>query len=91
MQGYERIRLIIAPEVAQLIDRRRILDEDIRRVIAAAQESGHVAVHPRTGRIKACHRPYRTTIWVEYSPTPEGYVVHTAYSHRMEVTGGPLR
>jgi hypothetical protein len=26
---------------------------------------------------------------VEYSPTPEGYVVHTAYSHRMEIVGGP--
>ncbi len=91
MQAYERIRLIIAPEVARLIDRRRILDEDIRRVIFAAEESGKVAVHPRTGRIKACHRPYRATIWVEYSPTPEGYVVHTAYSHRMEVMGGPRR
>jgi len=91
MPTYERIRLIIAPEVAQLIDRRRILDEDIRRVIYEAEESGHVAVHPRTGRIKACHRPYRATIWVEYSPSPEGYVVHTAYSHRMEVTGGPRR
>lgn len=91
MPAYGRIRLIIAPEVARLIDRRRILDEDIRRVIYAAEESGNVAVHPPTGRIKACHRPYRTTIWVEYSLTPEGYVVHTAYSHRMEVTGGPRR
>lgn len=91
MPTYERIRLIVAPEVARLIDRRHILDEDIRRVIYEAEESGNAAVHPRTGRMKAFHRPYRATIWVEYSPTPEGYVVHTAYSHRMEVTGGPRR
>jgi glutamate synthase (NADPH/NADH) small chain len=89
MQETERITLIIAPEVAQLLEQRRILAEDVQRVIYEAQKSGSVVVHPQTGRLKACHRPYRATIWVEYSSAPEGYVVHTAYSHRMEVMGGP--
>jgi glutamate synthase (NADPH/NADH) small chain len=89
MQAYESITLIIAPEVAQLLEQRRILAEDVQRVIYEAQRSGSVVVHPQTGRLKACHRPYRATIWVEYSPAPEGYVVHTAYSHRMEIKGGP--
>ena len=90
MQEYERIRLIISPEVAELLDKRRILVEDVQRVIHAAEKSGSVVLHPQTGRLKASHRPYRATIWVEYSPAPEaGYLVHTAYSHRIEVMGGP--
>jgi glutamate synthase (NADPH) small chain len=88
MQEYERITLIIAPEVAELLEKRRILTEDIQRVIHAAEKCGSVVIHPQTGRLKACHRPYRATIWVEYSPAPEGCVVHTAYSHRIEVMGG---
>jgi NADPH-dependent glutamate synthase beta subunit-like oxidoreductase len=89
MQEYERITLIIPPEVAALLEKRRILAEDVRHVIHEAEKSGAVVVHPQTGRLKACHRPYRATIWVEYSRAPEGCVVHTAYSHRMEVLGGP--
>ncbi|MCU0602598.1 MAG: heterodisulfide reductase-related iron-sulfur binding cluster [Desulfobacterales bacterium] len=86
-EEYRRIRLIIAPEVAELLDRRRILAEDLQQVIHAAEKSGSGAVHPATGRLKAGLRPYRATIWVEYSPSPEGYVIHAAYSHRMEVLG----
>ena len=89
MQEYERITLITAPEVAELLEKRRILVEDVQRVIHAAEKSGSVVVHPQTGRLKASHRPFRATIWVEYSPSPDGYVVHTAYSHRIEVMGGP--
>jgi NADPH-dependent glutamate synthase beta subunit-like oxidoreductase len=91
LQEYQRIKLIIAPEVAKLLEKRRILDEDVQQVIYEAAKSSNVVVHPQTGRLRACHRPYRTTIWVEYSPAPEGYVIHTAYSHRMEVSGGPRR
>ncbi|MCU0603022.1 MAG: heterodisulfide reductase-related iron-sulfur binding cluster [Desulfobacterales bacterium] len=86
-QEHRRIRLIIAPEVAEHLDRRRILEEDLRQIIHAAEKSGNVVVHPATGRRKASLRPYLATIWVEYSSSPEGYVVHTAYSHRMEVLG----
>jgi glutamate synthase (NADPH/NADH) small chain len=86
---YGSIKLIIAPEVAEVLDKRRILVEDVQRVIHEANKSGSVAVHPHTGRLKASYRAYRTTIWVEYSPAPEGYVIHAAYSHRMEVMEGP--
>jgi NADPH-dependent glutamate synthase beta subunit-like oxidoreductase len=88
MQAHEDIALIVAPEIAQLLEKRRILVEDVRRVIHEAEKNGCVVVHPGTARFKACHRPYRTTIWVEYTPTPEGYVVHSAYTHRMEIVGG---
>jgi glutamate synthase (NADPH/NADH) small chain len=89
MQEYEGIKLIIAPEVAELLEKRRILVEDIQQVIYQAEKTGSVVLHPQTDRLKACRRPYRATIWVEYSPASEGYVVHNAYSHRLEVIGGP--
>jgi len=88
MAEHARIHLLIAPEVAELIEKRRILVEDIQRVIHEAEKSGTAVVHPRTGRLKAFFRPYRATIWVEYSPGPEGYRVHTAYSPRMAVGRG---
>lgn len=91
MQGYKNIRLIVSSEVAELLEKRRILDEDVQQVIYEAEKIGNVVVHPQTGRLRACHRPFRAAIWVEYSPTPQGYMIHTAYSHRMEVRGGPRK
>jgi len=88
-EEHERIPLIIAPGVAELLEKRRILVEDVQQVIHEAEKCGSVVVHPQTGRLKASHRPFRATIWVEYSSAPNGYVVHTAYSHRVEVMGGP--
>lgn len=85
---YDSVPLIIAADVRQVLEKRRILDEDLRRVIHEAEESGSSLVHPRTGRRRACSRPYRATIWVEYSPASGGYVIHNAYSHRMQIVGG---
>jgi hypothetical protein len=87
MLPHEDIRLILTPEVEALLEKRRILLEDVRRVVGEAERGGRALAHPQTGRLKACHRPFRTTIWVEYTPTPEGYQVHAAYSHRMDVLG----
>lgn len=87
MRQHEDIRLILTPEVEALLEKRRILLEDVRRVIGGAEFSGRALAHPQTGRLKACHRPFRTTIWVEYTPAPEGYQVHAVYSHRMNVLG----
>mgnify|MGYP002352584327 CR=1 FL=1 len=55
---------------------------------ARAEAAGDHLVHPETGHRLASHRPHQATFWVEYSPGPEGFVVHNAYSHRMTVVGG---
>jgi hypothetical protein len=88
MPPYETINLVIAPDVRKILDKRRILDEDLKQVIHEAESSGSSLVHPQTGHLKACSRPYQATIWVEYSASAEGFVIHNAYSHRMTVTGG---
>jgi hypothetical protein len=86
----EAIPLAVSPELRENLEARRILDEDIRKVIHAANtgRAGRFR-HPDTGRLLACHRPRKVTFWVEYSPSEGGgYTIHNAYCHRMEIEGG---
>ena len=74
-------------EVAARMEERRILREDVRRTILDGQASGNKLFNPVTMRWCASFRPSRITYWVEYSPEGEGFRVHNAYCHRMEVVG----
>jgi glutamate synthase (NADPH/NADH) small chain len=87
VSAHQTIKLEISREVAERLDRRRILVEDLQLVIEHAETSGEKLFHPQSGHYKACHAPYKVTFWVEYSPATDGYVVHNAYAHRMEVIG----
>jgi len=87
MEAHQKIRLTMTPEIRERLDQRRILNEDIQRVIHHAEETGDRLFHPETGRYKASYRPCKTTFWVEYTPGDQGYVIHNAYGHRMEVMG----
>jgi glutamate synthase (NADPH/NADH) small chain len=80
------IKLEMSPEVRTLLEERRIFDEDLQRVIHHAETRGEKFRHPGTGRFKASFRPRKVTFWVEYERCAEGFIVHSAYSHRMEVT-----
>ena len=87
MKDHQAIRLEISPELANILDRRRILVEDLQQVIQHAEASGEKLFHPPSGRYKAAYAPFRVTFWVEYSLSENGFVVHNAYAHRMEVLG----
>jgi NADPH-dependent glutamate synthase beta subunit-like oxidoreductase len=87
MKAHQSIRLEISPQVAEQMDRRRIMVEDLQKVIQHAESSGERLFHPPSGRYKAAHAPYKVTFWVEYTPVKDGYIVHGAYAHRMEVIG----
>ena len=87
MKAYRTIRLEISEEVAERMDRRRILVEDLQQVIQHAEASGEGCFHHPNGHYMAAYAPYKVTFWVEYTPTGQGYVVHNAYAHRMEVIG----
>ena len=88
MNEYEQIRLLISEEVGRLMDDRRILKEDVQKVIHHAETTGEKFVNPPIGRSLASFRPERVTYWVEYSAVDEDYQVHRAYSHRMEMKRG---
>jgi NADPH-dependent glutamate synthase beta subunit-like oxidoreductase len=79
------IELIIEPEVHADIERKLILEDDLRRVIRHAESTGEKLLDPASGHFVACHRPVRITYWVEYTVKEGRYVIQRAYSHRMEV------
>lgn len=79
------IRIHITPELRATLDRRRILEEDLRQVIHHAETVGEKLRHPATDRFKAVLKIHNTTFWVEYSRVSDGFAIHNAYAHRMEV------
>lgn len=81
----DALTLKISSKVQTLLDQRRILEDDIRQVIARAESGGPKLRHPQTGRFKASFRPRLVTFWVEYAPIEGGFEVFNAYTHRMEV------
>lgn len=84
-ESYESIQLIIAQDVQALLEDRLILVEDLQRVIEYAERTGQKLLNPDTGRLLAHFKPTRVTYWVEYSPQGKAFVIHNAYSHRMEL------
>ncbi len=84
-QGYETIRLKISDAVQQLMEDRLILVEDLQQVIAAAERTGNKLLDRDTDRFIAHFKPASVTYWVEYSPSGDAFVIHNAYSHRMEI------
>ncbi len=81
----ETIRLEISTVVRELMEQRMILVEDIRQVIDWAERTGNKLVSRDSGHFLAHHTPTTVTYWVEYSPADDGFVIHNAYSHRMEL------
>ncbi len=87
MKEYEKIKLDIPDEVFRRIDDRRILEDDIRKVIDYAERNGKKLRNNETGNFLACFQPENVTYWVEYSPEGEEFRIHNAYCHRMKIVG----
>lgn len=82
---HQKIQLQIGRSVRALLEKRRILEEDLQKVVYHAETTGEKFCHPETSRFKASFRPYKATFWVEYGPAAEGFVIYNAYCHRMEL------
>lgn len=81
--GHRALRLLIAPDLASLLESRHILHEDVQKVIHHAEQSGNYLLNPDNGRRLAKYKPVRVTYWVEYEAQDDGFIVHNSYSHRM--------
>ena len=87
-EGYEALSLEKSPEVAELLESRHILDDEVKMVIHQAEATGEKLYQPDANRFLAKLRIADATFYVEYSPAAENsYTVHTAYSHRSEFGG----
>ncbi|OPY78733.1 MAG: hypothetical protein A4E64_00671 [Syntrophorhabdus sp. PtaU1.Bin058] len=79
------IVIIKDERVTALLDERHILDQDVKQVIAEAEATGVKLYQPDSERYLAKLQTANATFYVEYSPVPEGYQVHTAYFHKSEI------
>jgi Fe-S oxidoreductase len=86
-EEYEKLKLTMSPDVLKRIDTRRILQEDIRKVIFHAETSGRKMQSRASGSFLAYLQPENVTFWVEYSPEGDGFTVLNAYCHRMKIVG----
>jgi Fe-S oxidoreductase len=79
------VKLQISEGVRQLLEKRMILIDDVRRTIEYAESTGDKLENPITGQFLASFRSACVTYWVEYSRLGDEFAVHNAYFHRMEV------
>ncbi|MFP5226001.1 MAG: pyridine nucleotide-disulfide oxidoreductase/dicluster-binding protein [Acidobacteriota bacterium] len=77
--------VLIPEELRQQLEKRMILEQDVRRTLDEAEASGEWMQDPSTGHRLASLRVACVTYWVEYSLDGDAHVVHDAWSHRMEV------
>ena len=84
---HEALKLSMTADVVRKVDGRRILQDDIRKVIHFAEKKGNKLLHKESGHFLAYYQPDNVTFWVEYSVNGEGFSIHNAYCHRMEIVG----
>ena len=73
-------------EARQLMDGRMILTDDVIGVLNDYRETGEAILDSETGVMVARKRIGNATFWVKFTEEGENtYLVHGAYSHRMNV------
>jgi len=73
------------PEAETMMDDRMILKTDVIRVLQNLQQTGEAILDEDTGLCVTRARLGNVTFWVKYTETETGFLVHRAYSHRMNV------
>jgi len=84
-EQYRAIELQKTSELAELLESRHILDDEIKTVIHNAEATKKKLYQPESNRFLAKMRIGNVTFYVEYSPVAERtHLIHTAYCHRAE-------
>jgi hypothetical protein len=83
----QALKLEIADDVKNLLYARHIIDDDLKRVIDHAEKTGEKLYQPESDRLLSKLRVQEAYFYVEYSPTTNGYRIHTAYTHRFLLAG----
>ncbi|MBQ6719841.1 MAG: 4Fe-4S dicluster domain-containing protein [Oscillospiraceae bacterium] len=73
------------PEAIAMMDNRMILKTDVIRVLQNLKETGEAIFDGDSGLCVTRARLGNVTFWVKYTETETGFMVHRAYSHRMNV------
>ncbi|MEN1759680.1 pyridine nucleotide-disulfide oxidoreductase/dicluster-binding protein [Anoxynatronum sibiricum] len=84
-EDHESIVVRFSPKMEQVMNDRLILLSDIQQVIYHAETTNNKIYHPNNNHYTAKLRPGIITYWVEYSIEETSFLVHKAYSHRLEI------
>lgn len=87
-ESWQRIAVQASPDVQSLLDKRRILLDDIQRVLDLAITRQSFLQHAHDGRMIASATLGEVTFWVEYRKTDDVYQLLSAWCHRMHIAGG---
>ena len=87
-QPWQELDLVIPEPVAALLEERRILEEDIQRVLFIAAKEGSSFAHQQDDRLVASARLGEVTFWVEYRQVGDSYHIDRCWSHRMVIEKG---
>jgi hypothetical protein len=89
-QPFEDVSLVYSTEVAELLETRRILEDDLRQVLHKVRNGGKCLVHGEDGRRIVAAELGEVTYWVEFRHVKDGFEVLRAWSHRMRIAGGRI-
>lgn len=85
-ENYQNIELEKSSQIKELLETRKIDDDEIRMVIHNAETKGEKFYQQGTDKFLAKLRIANATVNVEYAPVGENiYSVLTAYIHRAEL------
>ncbi|PIE68433.1 MAG: hypothetical protein CSA21_07505 [Deltaproteobacteria bacterium] len=84
---WEAIKLVIDPTASEQMEERRILEDDIRRVLAYAGDRGQTFCHEDGVTKISSMRLGEVTFWVQYKEDAGAYIVTRCWSHRMHIAG----
>ena len=78
-------RLKIGPEVLDKMDRLKIIEDDVCRVIELGERSKRRTFDPEKDAFTCYRESGNVTYWVEYRKVGEEYEVVNVYAHRMKI------
>ena len=86
----QSIKLEKTKEIQELLDIRHITDEDLKRVINHAEETGKKLYLPESNRLLSKLKIVDTYFYAEYSPIEDSvFRIHSAYAHRFLIAKEP--
>lgn len=79
------VKLIINDNLAELLEKRHISEDEVQNVIEQAERTGQKLHRPDVEHFLAKLIILEPSIYVEYSILDEGYLVHSVYSHNSTI------
>lgn len=85
---WEGISLHISSELSVTLEERRILEDDIRKVLYDSKQKGSSLIHGDNGSRISSAKLGQVSFWVQYKEENNVFNIESCWSHRMTISGG---